>query len=486
MRGAIAALAVLGLSACSVDVGPSGKSDGGNSGAGGYTLEVRADEGQQVYIVTSPEGERVAGRTASGVSTLLGAADLITCPTAACAPPGANDVSIQAPGFSLRASGDETKDGGDGHVSVNLGGMSVNVDAQENGPGEGDDHANVRTPHVHLNDPGREEWEGFATGTRALAAGGTTCCVDMPLNALPPTLDGQSFDAKVAAATGTAHVDVALWGGLVPGDADRLDELAARGVVGFKAFMSATGTPEFERADDLTLLDGMARAARLGLPVAVHAESDAITAGLAARAVAAGRTTMRDYLDSRPVVAELEAIGRAIALAEETGCALHVVHVSSGRGVAAISRARARGVDVTCETCPHFLVLDEDDAAGLGAVAKCAPPLRPRGEADALWSQLAGGEIDLVASDHSPAPPELRAVDDLFAAWGGIAGAQLLLALVWSEGAAARGLPPARAAVRDGGGRALRAGAGQGRAAGRRRRRPRARRPGGHVDGRGR
>jgi allantoinase len=127
-------------------------------------------------------------------------------------------------------------------------------------------------------------------------------------------------------------------------------------------------------------------------------------------------------------------------LAEDTGCALHVVHVSSGPGVAAIGRARARGVDVTCETCPHFLALDEDDAAALGAVAKCAPPLRPRAEADALWSQLAGREIDLVASDHSPAPPELRAGDDLFAAWGGIAGAQLLLALVWSEGVAARGL----------------------------------------------
>jgi allantoinase len=340
-------------------------------------------------------------------------------------------------------------------------------------------------PHVHLNDPGRAEWEGFATGTRALAAGGTTCCVDMPLNALPPTLDRAGLDAKVAAARGAAHVDVALWGGLVPGDMDRLDELAALGVVGFKAFMSATGTPEFERADDLTLLDGMARAARLGLPVAVHAESDAITAGLAARAPAAGRTTMRDYLASRPVVAEVEAIGRAVALAEETGCALHVVHVSSGRGVAAISRARARGVDVTCETCPHFLVLDEDDAAALGAVAKCAPPLRPRAEADALWTQLAGGEIDLVASDHSPAPPALRAGEDMFAAWGGIAGAQLLLALVWSEGAAARGLRPARGrpAVRDRGGRALRARPGQGRAARRGRRRPRARRPRRRVDG---
>jgi allantoinase len=148
--------------------------------------------------------------------------------------------------------------------------------------------------HVHLNEPGRTDWEGFATGTAALAAGGTTCAIDMPLNAVPPTIDGAAFDAKVAAATGVARVDVALWGGLVPGDLDRLDELAARGVVGFKAFMSASGVPEFEAADDLTLLEGMARAARLGLPVAVHAESEELTRRLARRAVAEGRVGVRD------------------------------------------------------------------------------------------------------------------------------------------------------------------------------------------------
>lgn len=152
--------------------------------------------------------------------------------------------------------------------------------------------------HVHLNDPGRADWEGFASGTAALAAGGTTCAIDMPLNAVPPTVDAAAFDAKVAAATGVAHIDVALWGGLVPGDRDRLDELAARGVVGFKAFMSASGVEEFEAADDLTLLEGMARAASLGLPVAVHAESEELTSRLARRAVALGRVSMRDYLAS--------------------------------------------------------------------------------------------------------------------------------------------------------------------------------------------
>jgi len=250
----------------------------------------------------------------------------------------------------------------------------------------------------------------------------------MPLNAIPPTVDGAAFDAKLAAAAGALRVDVALWGGLVPGDLDRLDELAARGVVGFKAFMSASGVEEFPAADDLTLLEGMARAARLGLPVAVHAESEALTARLARRAVAAGRTAMRDYLASRPVVAELEAIGRALAFAAETGCALHVVHVSTGRGVALVAEARARGVDVTCETCPHYLVLDAEDAMRLGAAAKCAPPLRAAEERDGLWG------VDLVATDHSPSPATLKHGDDMFAVWGGIAGAQTLLALVYDAG----------------------------------------------------
>lgn len=300
--------------------------------------------------------------------------------------------------------------------------------------------------HVHLNDPGRAAWEGFATGTRALAAGGTTCAVDMPLNAHPPTLDAASFTAKAAAAEGALHVDVALWGGLVPGPVDRLDELAACGVVGFKAFMSASGIGDFAAADDLTLWEGMLRAAALGRPVAVHAESDAITSTLAARAVAAGRVTVRDYLASRPVVAELEAIRRAIGLAEEAGCALHVVHVSTGRGVALVTEARARGVDVTCETCPHYLVLDAEDAERIGAAAKCAPPLRPRADVEALWARLIAGELALVATDHSPAPADLKRGDDAFATWGGISGAQTLLALLWDAGVAGRGLPAAAVA----------------------------------------
>jgi allantoinase len=287
--------------------------------------------------------------------------------------------------------------------------------------------------HVHFNEPGWTEWEGWDTGTRALAAGGATVGVEMPLNAHPPTVDGAAFDAKLACAQRSAHVDFALWGGLVPGRLDALDELAARGVVGFKAFMSASGVDDFQRADDLTLYEGMRRAAALGLPVAVHAESEQITSGLAARALAAGRSGVRDYLASRPAVAELEAIATALTLAEEAGCAVHIVHVSTGRGVALVAQAWARGVDASCETCPHYLVFDEDDAERLGAVAKCAPPLRPAAESEALWAALADGSLPMVASDHSPSPPELKR-GNAFEAWGGISGCQTMLATVLSAG----------------------------------------------------
>ncbi len=293
--------------------------------------------------------------------------------------------------------------------------------------------------HVHLNDPGRSDWEGFASGTAALAAGGGTCLADMPLNSTPPTVDGDAFDAKVAASSGRAQVDFLFWGGLVPGPLDRLDELAARGVCGFKAFMASSGIDDFPRADDLTLYEGMCRAAALGLPVAVHAEDDEITGRLAARAVAEGRTSVRDYLESRPVVAELDAIARALVCAREAGCHLHVVHVSTAAGVALVAEARRGGQAVTCETCPHYLLLTDADAERIGALAKCAPPLRPAGERDALLASLA--DIDLIASDHSPSPPDMKTGTDAFATWGGIAGCQTTVAATLSAGVRLLHLP---------------------------------------------
>ena len=288
--------------------------------------------------------------------------------------------------------------------------------------------------HVHFNEPGRTDWEGWETGTSALAAGGATACVEMPLNAHPPTVDGAAFDAKAAAARASAKVDFALWGGLVPGPLERMDELAQRGVAGFKAFMCDTGIDDFDAVDDDQLGAGMERAAALGLPVLVHAERPAELREI-------DGSDWRAWVASRPPQAELSAIERAIGLAEETGCSLHVVHVSTGAGVAAVTEARTRGSDITCETCPHYLALTEEDMERLGTLAKCAPPLRPAAERDALWEHLARGRIALVASDHSPCPPAMKE-GGFAAAWGGIAGAQSTLAVLLHEGAE-RGIGPA-------------------------------------------
>jgi allantoinase len=280
--------------------------------------------------------------------------------------------------------------------------------------------------HVHFNEPGRADWEGIATGSAAVAAGGGTCFADMPLNAHPPTIDADAFAAKQAAMERSSTCDFALWGGLVPGGVNRLEELAACGAIGFKAFMCPSGIEDFEAVDDATLRAGMERSAALGLPVAVHAESPR-------RLLLPAATGWRDWARSRPVEAELEAIERALALAEATGCALHVVHVSSGAGVRLVAEARARGVDATCETCPHYLLFDEDDVDALGALGKCAPPLRPAEVQAELWAELLGGAVDLVGSDHSPAPPLLKQGDDAFAAWGGISGCQTLLPALLSD-----------------------------------------------------
>ncbi len=199
-------------------------------------------------------------------------------------------------------------------------------------------------------------------------------------------------------------------------------------MIGFKAFMCNTGIDDFAQADDETLFAGMQRAARLGLPVAVHAENDAVTQELAARGAARrGATPCPTTSRSRPVAAELEAVGRAIAIAEETGCSLHIVHASTAAAVLLVAEARARGVDVTCETCPHYLLLTDEDAERIGALAKCSPPLRPRAEVEALWAELLAGTVPFVTSDHSPAPAEHEdGRRRVRAAWGGISGCQTL------------------------------------------------------------
>jgi allantoinase len=295
--------------------------------------------------------------------------------------------------------------------------------------------------HLHFNEPGRTDWEGFLSGSKAAAAGGTTTYFDMPLNSHPPTTTVEGFDLKLKAAQASSIVDFGLWGGIVPGSVGNMEALAARGVVGYKAFMSNSGIDDFPAVDDLTLYEGMCEAARLGMIVAVHAESDAITGGLGMRYISQKHTLARDYLASRPVVAELEAISRAILLARETGCSIHIVHVSRGRGVTLVAEAKAQGVNVSCETCPHYLALTDEDVERLGAVAKCAPPIRTRAERDALWAHLLDGKLTMVASDHSPAPASMKEGRDFFKIWGGISGCQSLLSVLLTDGYFGRKLP---------------------------------------------
>ena len=299
--------------------------------------------------------------------------------------------------------------------------------------------------HLHFNEPGRTEWEGAATGSRALAAGGGAVFFDMPLNSMPCTVNAREFDRKHAALELSSITDFGLWGGVVPGNVGEMEELAERGVVGFKAFMCDSGLPEFPRADDFTLFEGLTEAARLGLPVSVHAENHELTQGLSRKMTEQGRSGARDFLASRPVVAEVEAIERATRLAGEAGAKLHIVHISSGRGVVAAAEAKARGVDVSIETCAHYLFFTEEDLERLGAIAKCAPPLRDAWQQCELWKTLVDGTIDIVASDHSPAPPEMK-TGPIMQAWGGIAGVQSTLAVLLDQGHFRRGLPLERVA----------------------------------------
>jgi allantoinase len=281
--------------------------------------------------------------------------------------------------------------------------------------------------HVHFNEPGRTDWEGGKTGSSALAAGGGSMFIDMPLNSSPCTLDAASFDQKRAALESSSITEFGLYGGIVPGNTQHLEELAERGVMGFKAFLCNSGLPEFPRADDETLYAAMREATRLDLPVLVHAENEEMTAG-------SGQGGIRDFLDSRPVAAEVEAITRAGKIARETGCRLHVVHISSGSGVTAALEARASGTNISLETCPHYLYFTESDMIRLGAIAKCAPPLRGQDEYSALREEFTRGAIDIVGSDHSPCSPTLKGYANFFQVWGGIAGVQSTLSALLTVG----------------------------------------------------
>ncbi|MBM7606548.1 allantoinase [Metabacillus crassostreae] len=283
--------------------------------------------------------------------------------------------------------------------------------------------------HVHFSEPGREHWEGFLTGSQMMAAGGCTTYFDMPLNGIPSTVTQEALHEKVRLGNEKSCVDFSLWGGLVPGNESSLEGLARDGVIGFKAFLSTTGNKEFEAVDDLTLLNGMKIIAKLGKVLALHSESAAMTDWLKEQKEQEGKVSADDYLETRPIIAEVEAVERAIYYSELTGCALHFVHISSAKAIEKIEQAKSRGLDLTVETCPHYLLFNHDHLRELGTVAKCAPPLREKNEQEKLISLLINQKFDMVSSDHSPCPYDLKDpnVHNLFEAWGGISGGQFTL-----------------------------------------------------------
>ena len=282
--------------------------------------------------------------------------------------------------------------------------------------------------HVHVNEPGRTEWEGFETATRAAAAGGVTTLVDMPLNASPVTTRVTALEEKLAAARGKLTVDVAFHGGLVPGNAAEIESLIDAGVVGIKAFLVHSGIDEFPNATEADLRAAMPILARRGVPLLVHAELDDTGGPRAGR-------TYGSYLASRPREWENRAVRLAIGLCREYGARVHVVHLSSSDVLGDLRAAKAEGLPLTVETCPHYLVFEAEGIRDGDTRFKCAPPIRERENRERLWEGLRGGTIDLIASDHSPCPPAMKGLEhgDFSRAWGGISSLQVGLAAVWTE-----------------------------------------------------
>ena len=292
--------------------------------------------------------------------------------------------------------------------------------------------------HVHANEPGRTHGEGFASATRAAAAGGVTPIVDMPLNSLPPTTTLAALEEKRAAAQGQAWVDLAFWGGAVPGNVPDLESLDRAGVCGVKAFLADSGVPEFGFLDGPALGAALAECGRLGMTLLVHAEQPAALA--AAPPAAAGDRRYGAWLASRPPAAEVEAIAHVVREVERLTAAgmparAHVVHLSAAEALPVVAAAREAGLAVTAETCPHYLALVAEEIPDGATLCKCAPPIRNAANRDRLWRGLAEGTIGLIASDHSPSPPEGKALDDgdFARAWGGINSLGLGLPVVWAE-----------------------------------------------------
>jgi allantoinase len=295
--------------------------------------------------------------------------------------------------------------------------------------------------HVHINEPGRTEWEGFATATRAAAAGGITTLIEMPLNSIPATTDIAAFRTKLAAASGKLSVDTGFWGGVVPGNTQDLSALWEAGCFGFKCFLIESGVKEFANVGESDLREALPVLAKVGAPLLAHAElSGPIEDAAKRRAPTALRSSYQTWLESRPRAAENDAIDLLLRLGSEFGAQIHIVHLSSGDAIPLIRKAKTNDQPLSVETCPHYLTFTSEEITDGATQYKCAPPIRERENRERLWAGLRNGTIDMIATDHSPCPPEMKRQEsgDFLDAWGGIASLQLSLPTVWAE-AKARG-----------------------------------------------
>jgi allantoinase len=348
--------------------------------------------------------------------------DFILCGRRVLTPEGMRPASVRVRGGIIAAVGN-FEDAGAGIPVVEAGDAVVM-------PGLVD-------PHVHVNDPGRTDWEGFETATRAAAAGGTTTLFDMPLNSIPPTTSVAALEAKLEAAAGRCRVDVGFWGGLVPGNSARLPDLAAHGLRGFKCFLAPSGVPEFPQVSSEDLEAALTALRETDAVLLVHAESAETL-----RPFRGNRRRYASYLETRPEEVEKRAIEYLIRLSRRTRIPIHILHLSSAGALEALAAARREGLPVTVETCPHYLFFSAEEVPDGATEFKCAPPIRGAENRERLWAALTAGTLDMIASDHSPCPPEakLRDSGDFEHAWGGIASLELRLSVAWTA-ARKRGIP---------------------------------------------
>ena len=289
--------------------------------------------------------------------------------------------------------------------------------------------------HVHVNEPGRTDWEGFATATRAAGAGGVTTLVDMPLNSIPPTTTQAGFAQKLAAAKGQCWIDVAFWGGLIPGNTNQLKPLLDAGVCGFKCFLVHSGVDEFPHVTETNLLEAMPELAKQSSVLLVHAELPEPIENAAEELRGANARDYQTFLKSRPRESENKAVELMIRLCRASGARVHIVHHSSSDVLPLLKAARSEGLPLTVETCPHYLTFAAEEVPDGATLFKCCPPVRERENRERLWEALADGVIDMVVSDHSPCTPNLKLMEkgDFLEAWGGIAALQFSLPVMWTQ-----------------------------------------------------